>query len=411
MISVQILFFVLLLLAGALLYPLAERLKLPFSVMLILLGYGAAELVTGQGFDTGIRWHNFGTFIFHVLLPILIFQAALQLDIGSLRRHAVAITLLALPLMLIGIGITAVLLYYGIAHPTGFPWLVAWLAASMLSATDASAIVGVLRRLGADRLATILESEGLLNDATAIMLFGILVTVATGGGDQSAILSKAAIGFVLLLLGGLALGAIAGLAGHLLLRLVHDRHAGVVVTLAIVYATYLIAQDLLQVSGVMAVLACGLVIGSLQRRRMSEQHERVLEFWGLAGFLAASSIFLLAGITVNLEMFTHQWLAMLIAIGAVLAARILTILILLPLGLRWVAEPGLGMHGYTVIGWGGVRGAVTLALALSLPLEVTSWYTVQSMAYGVVLFSLFIQGTTLYPLIKYVVQRPRSADM
>jgi monovalent cation:H+ antiporter, CPA1 family len=406
MLGIQVLFFLCLLLAGAMLHPLAERLRLPFSIILILIGFGASELVTSWGFDTGLRWYNFHPLILNVLLPVLIFQAALQLDIGSMRRYAGAIALLALPLMLLGITITAVFLYYGIAHPTGFPWVVAWLTAALLSATDSTAIVGLLRRVGADRLATILESEGLFNDATAIMLFGILVTAVVSGGDQSSIWSDAIMKFMVLLFGGLALGVAAGLVANLLLRLACDRYARVVITLVIAYATYLTAHDLLQVSGVMALLACGLVIGGFQRRTRGEDNY-VQTFWGLAGFLAGSSIFLLAGITVNMEMFTHQWLAILIAIGAVLIARILTVLILLPLGLRWMGQSELNMRDHVVIGWGGVRGAVTLALALSLPLEVTSWYTLQSMAYGVVLFAMFIQASTLYPLVKWLLSQDR----
>jgi Na+:H+ antiporter len=163
------------------------------------------------------------------------------------------------------------------------------------------------------------------------------------------------------------------------------------------YATFLIAEDLLHLSGVMAVLASGLMVGVFSRKYKTEMTEK---FWDFLAYIAESMIFLLAGITITLSMFADRWLAIIIGIIAILVARIIMIFGTFPILKLLPGIDAVPLKQQAVLAWGGVRGTVTLALALSLPLTLEYWYTIQSIAYGVVLFTLFVQATTMGPLIR-----------
>jgi len=186
--SASVLFFIGLLFLAVILEPLAKKLRIPFSIVLILLGFGASETVIHVfSIDTGIRWDNFQIIILKIFLPVIIFQAALRLDIRAIYKDILPLILLALPLMLLAVFITAVILFYGIGYPNVFPWHTAILAGALLSATDPSSVVSVLKLSRApERLITLLESESLFNDATAVVLFMLLVsmTVDTSLADS-----------------------------------------------------------------------------------------------------------------------------------------------------------------------------------------------------------------------------------
>ena len=396
------LFFLALLLIAVLLEPLAKKIRLPFSIVLVLIGFVGSEVLTKVlDVDTGIRWDNFHSIIFYVILPILIFQAAIEIDIKSLKQNIIPILVLALPLMLVSAAVTAVGVYYGIGHASGFPWIAALLTGVLLSATDPAAVLSLLKQSNApERLNMLLEGESLFNDATAVVLFSIMIAIAVSG-EQGGTWGSALMRFMAVFFGGLAVGAMVGIVGHFIIKLLHRPYIFVLVTLICTYTSFLIAEDLLHLSGVMAVLSAGLIIGSLDREiRQQEENHFVDEFWGVAAYIAEALIFILAGVTITLAMFTDQWLAILIGIAAVITARLVVIFGLFPvISILPKVEP-VPVKQQIVLAWGGVRGTVTLALALSLPLTLDYWYTIQSIAYGVVLFTLFVQATTMQPLIK-----------
>ncbi|WP_295881356.1 cation:proton antiporter [uncultured Thiohalocapsa sp.] len=391
----QILSFYAVLLALALvLEPLARRARLPFGAVLVLLGFAAAELWIGIGGDTGLHWRWFDDLVFQVLLPILIFEAAYNLAPRHLLCNLLLILTLALPVMLLSTALIGALLYVGIAHASGFPWLAALIAGALLSATDPAAVLELLRRIGAPpRLLLLLDGEGLFNDANAIVLFTLLVALATGEQswqrwDETA----------LAMVGVLAGGALVGLAGGSLAALLGRVVAGPaergVLTLVAAYGAFAAAVQL-GVSGVVAVLCAGLMLG---RARRAPGDEALSVLWAYKAWLANTLLFLIAGITVQPAMFTDQWLAILIGIGATLAARAAGVFLLLPLAARLPGSERLPTAWYPLLWWGGTRGAVTLALALSLPVELPYWWTIQSIAYGVVLWTLLVQAGSM-PLV------------
>lgn len=397
------LLFMAMLLAALLLEPLARWLRLPLSAALVAGGFGGAQLIVGAGYDTGLRWHHFHDLVFFLFLPALIFESAFSLNARLLLRNLVPILLLALPLLLVATAITAALLYFGIGHPAGFPWLTALIAGALLAATDPVAVTDLAKRLPVpQRLVTLMEGESLMNDATTIVLFSLLLGMATTGAVDID-LKAASLDFLRLTFGGLAVGLLTGLVSGWLIGWL-DR--AVSITLLAAFAAYLLAETQLHVSGIMASLACGLYLAHALGRSPGSNLQKVSDWWENIGWIASSGLFLLAGATITLAMFEERWLAMIIGISAALATRTLNVWLT---GGLVAALPGQRISSayLWVMNVGGLRGAVTLALALSLPTELEGWWTVQSIAYGVVLFSLFVQAPAIEPMLRRLQQHQR----
>ena len=199
------------LLVALLLEPMARRLHLPFGAALVAGGFTGAELIIASGFDTGLRWYHFHDLVFFVFLPALIFESAIHLKANLLFRNLLPVLLLALPFLLISTFITAALLFYGIGHPGGFPWITALICGALLAATDPVAVTDIAKRLPVpERLLTMMEGESLTNDATTIVLFMLLTGVAVTGSNNIDVAS-AGLDFLVLAFGGLGTGLAAGL--------------------------------------------------------------------------------------------------------------------------------------------------------------------------------------------------------
>ncbi len=390
------------LLAALLARPLARLTRLPFAALLVLIGFVGSEVVVRSGGDTGLRAPLFHDLVFHVFLPVLIFESALNIDGRLLAKNLGAVLVLAIPILLASTLITGSLVYFGIAHPTGFPWIAALLTGALLSATDPVAAVSMARESGAPaRLTTLLEGESLFNDATAIVLFGILLGLALHPAEAAGA-GPAVLQFLLMFGGGALVGLLVGLVAVLFLRLPGDATIHGLVSIIAVYCSFILAETVLHVSGVMATLVLGLVVGRQMRAAEMETGRFLGRFWALSAFVANALLFLLMGVTITLEMFEYRWLAMLIGIGGVLVARAVGIFILTPAATRLTPDDPIDRPSQAVLFWGGQRGAVTLALALSLPTELDYWWTIQSIAFGVVVFTLFVQAPTIGLLLKRV---------
>lgn len=389
-----VILFIALLGLAAIAEPLARMTRLPYSSTLVLLGFGAGQLIEFSQLQTGLRADSFHDLVFYVLIPALIFEAAYQLDLRLLRANIGNILLLAIVGLLLTTGITAVGMYYGIAHASGFPWIAALLTGALLAATDPVAVVAQLRAVGAPpRLAMLLEGESLFNDATAIVLFSLLLALAAAGDTQVPVAAFAQqFGYVFG--GGILLGGVVGALALPAFRFIHGHASHYILTLVVAYGAFVIAEHWLHVSGVMAVLTAGLIAArSSMTINTREDHHRVAENWETLGHIANSLIFLLLGITITVAMFEQRWLAMLIGIAAVFVARMLSVFGVLLLS-NLLSKNSVPAAYQTVMVWGGLRGAVTIALALSLPTELPYWWTIQSVAFGVVLFTLFFQAPT-----------------
>lgn len=249
----------------------------------------------------------------------------------------------------------------------------------------------------------LVDGESLFNDATAIVLAALLLGIAAGDG-ASASVTGATLEFLRVFLGGLGVGGLVGGALRVLFRVTREPPARVGLTVSGAFLAFALAEGVLHLSGVMAVLAAGLFAAAGLNNARREVSRLAHESWGVMGYMANGAVFLLMGATITVDMFTDRWLAMVMGIGAALVARGAVVFAGIPLANLVPGMEPVPAAFRPILYWGGLRGAVTIALALSIPLEHPWWYTAQATAYGVVLFTLFVQAPTL-PLL---LQRTRG---
>jgi CPA1 family monovalent cation:H+ antiporter len=382
------------LVAAVLSKPLARQPWVSLPVALVLLGFVSSEIWVAFGMDTGLRWQILRDLVFYLLLPILIFEAAINVDTQKSRREAPLIGLLSIPLLLLAAGLAAAIVLLLMGPALGGSWALALLIGSMICATDPAMISGVLHGRG-KRVGLILEGESLINDATTITLFVMISSLLVMPGTE--ITWWMAVGrFTLVLLGGAAIGVTLGWLLDLVIAPADDKILSTSATLVLAFSSFWIGEHLLGFSGVVATLTAGLTVAWRQRRHRSEEDIAfALDSWQILGFCANSMLFFAVGMSFNVQMFQDHWLAMLVGIVAATASRAIIIF----LGVGPISHiPGVGKLGFkeqNLLMWGGIRGAVAIALALSLSIEIPYWYTIQSTVYGVALFSLVVQTPLL----------------
>lgn len=386
-----------LLLLAAVVSIITERLRIPYTVGLVLVGLGIALVIRDP-----IQSTVTPELILALLVPPLIFEAAFHIDFKTLRREMVLILALAVP----GVIITMLLVGSVLAVTTQVLVTTAFIFGALIAATDPIAVIALFRKMGAPkRLQVLLEGESLFNDGTAIVLFGLMLAIAgitplTIGGINITFTGPLGIlnvipVFLIISVGGLLVGGVLGIVISQIIERIDNYLIEITLTTVLAYGSYLLAEEVLHVSGVLAVVAAGLATGNTGPKGMSATTRIVLfNFWEYAAFLANSFIFLLIGLEINLELFLQNGSAIGWAIFAVLAARVVSIY-----GLSWMGReiPARWKH---VMYWGGLRGAISLALVLSLPLQTPDLGALRAMAFGVVLFTLLVQGLSMGPLIR-----------
>ncbi len=384
-----------LLLIVSLVALLVRRLNIPYTVALVVAGL----IVTlQQPFNLVLV----PEVILAVFVPPLVFEAAFHLSFAELRRNLATILVLAVPGVIVTMLVVAGVL--SLATPLGWP--VALVFGALISATDPVAVVAIFRALGVPkRLAVLVEGESLLNDGTAIVLFNLMLAAALTGQLN---LVAGVFDFARVALGGVLVGGLLGWLVARLIARVDDYLIEITLTTILAFGAYLLAERL-GVSGVLAVVAAGLISGNLGPQGMSPTTRIVLfNFWEYVAFLANSFVFLLIGLQINLATLLTVWQLILWAILAVLLARVLVVYGFSALASRF-GEP-VPFKWQHVITWGGLRGAISLALVLSLPTALgPDREILRVMAYGVVLFTLLVQGTTMGPLVRRLQLRTRTS--
>ena len=359
-----------------------RRFRIPYTVGLVLAGLALS-------FRPPIQIELTPELILAILLPPLVFEAAFHLNIDKLRRNTGTILLLAIPGVILTTLITGGIVSFG----AGIPLSAALVFGALIAATDPVSVVAIFRRIGAPkRLEVMLEGESLFNDGTAIVLFGIALG-ALGTGDFSVV--QGTIDFLIIAGGGIVVGLVIGAIAIPLLARIDDHLVETTLTTLIAFGSYLVAEQL-HVSGVLAVVIAGLIAGNIGRKEMSPTTRiAVLNFWEYVAFLANSVIFLVIGLEVDLPGLVADWQPILWAIVAVLVSRAAGIY-----GLSRLGRP-IPSNWRHVMWWGGLRGAIALALALSVPLSMgEERTTLLHMAFGVVLFTLLVQGLSMEGLVK-----------
>ncbi len=371
--------------------------QIPYTLLLVIVGLGLAFV--------DIRLVDLSPeLILSIFLPPLLFEAAWNLRWTALKDDWLPITLYAL----LGVVIAIIGIGFGVSHWTALPLASALLLGASLSATDPVSVTALFRELGADkRLTTLMEGESLFNDGMAVVAFGFLLGVPLGTATlsfQSSLLELVTVVGIGVATGGLLGFGISYLTQRFDLPLVEQS-----LTLVSAYAAYLLTEDF-GGSGVIAVVTTGMILGNFGSRIGMNPRTRILvsEFWHFLAFFVNSIVFLLIGDQVEFDVLAENLPTIGITIAAMTIARAISVLALgaisnsvaksnLPM-----AKSEIPMSTQIILWWGGLRGSVSIALALSIPAVLSDREAIISTVFGVVLFTLLVQGLTTKPLLEYL---------
>ena len=345
--------------------------------------------------------------ILFVFLPALVFESAYAIDVHTFRKSIGPIVLLAVPALLMATALTAVVMRFLTAGSWEWAWPAALVFGALISATDPVAVVAILRELGVSkRLGVLIEGESLLNDGTAIVIFGVLVTFLSGQSDAIGF-SQAALSFLWVVSGGLLVGVVlTWLVSSWIARLFNDPLSEITLTVVLAYLSMVIAEGLLHVSGVMAVVASGLWMSGSGRTKISPEVEHFLHrFWGTLGYVANTLIFFLVGFVIAQKLDRASLRDVGLVLGAyagIMVVRCLLVFLTQPIANR--LSDGVTRRDSLVIVWGGLRGAVSLALALLLAqredIDPELRRQILFVTAGVVLLTILVNGSTIGHLLK-----------
>ncbi|HEX5825725.1 MAG TPA: cation:proton antiporter [Candidatus Limnocylindrales bacterium] len=368
----------------------ARRFALPYSVALVL--FGLALSIAGPN----VRLPVSPDLLLAIVLPGLVFEAAFRTDVDVLRPAAAGVLLLAIP----GVVVVAAIVALVLSTTSGLTFTEAFLVGAMVAATDPAAVLSTFRRANVPvRLATIVEMESLVNDGTGIVLFALAIEMLSGAGS----LGGSIVGFAVSVVGGGLLGAVFGGLAARLVRGVDDHLTELAITVVLAYGTYL-AADALGLSGVIATLLAAGIFGATARGGLTPRATEAIDVvWEFAAFLLTAGVFLLVGLAIAPQTLVMAAAPIAWGIVAILVGRAVVVYGLLgPMtaaidrfGRRDPASaaaiPRAWLH---VLFWAGLRGAVSVALALSLPAGLPNRELLQGIVFGIVLFTLIVQGTT-----------------
>lgn len=398
----------------------ARRVGLPFTAVLVIVGLGIGEAARHWAPLSGITQLQLSpALLTYVFLPTLLFEATFSIDTRLLMRNIVPSLALAIPAVIVSFLVTGAAAYWTLPLSLGG----AFLFAALISATDSTAALDVFVETGAPkRLDILAQGENLFNDATSVVLFGlVLALLGIGGGLPSTgglpvvggNLATDVIGsFLLSFVGGLLAGGAIGLAFGKLIEEFDDDLIEILLTVSVAYISFITGELFLRTGGIMAVVGTALVLGGWGRTKYSVATLEHLErFWKYLSFAAHALIFLMVGFMIDVGVMREQWVAVLIGIGIAIAGRAISIYGLFPFvnRLPWVERADFAHQ--TAMVWGGLRGAMSLVLAMSIPATFAGRDTILTMTLAVVLFSLLVQGLTLRPLVWFLgLDRPSASE-
>lgn len=388
-------FLLLLMILASAIAVVALRLRIPYTVALVIAGLivgsvhirALKDLYRGQA----ANWLA-PNVILMLFLPALLFEGSARISIRRLRRNIAPILILAN----LGVLIATVFTGFALHWAMGLPLMVTLLFGAIISATDPVSVLAIFRELSVDkRLALLVEGESLMNDGTAFALFQVLLAgVLTGQLHAGAASTE----FFVSVFGGAGIGLALGYLMSFITMQIDDPQIEITLTTILAYGSYVLA-DHFHLSGVLATVVAGITVGNVGAQLgMSTRTQIALwAFWDYFAFAINSIVFLLIGIEVRVGELLRRWPAILLAIGTVLAGRAVAVYGLAPLSNTMGRTiPARWRHALV---WGGLHGALSLALALSLPHDFPYRDDILAFTVGVVAFSIVVQGLTMKPLL------------
>ena len=391
-----------------------RRIRFPYTIGLVIVGIVLAVAENHLDFLEPMRLIRLTPeVVLYLFIPTLIFPAAVRLDLQLLKQNVYLILLLALP----GLILSTVMVGGVVGAMTPLAWSTAMLFGALISATDPVAVVALFEELKAPgRLSIVVEGESLFNDAAAMVLFAGILSAINSDARGPVLLAQGAMSFVWVSLGGLGVGAVTAALYAALVRFAEDDPLiEIALSMVLAYTAFVVADHYLGVSGILAVLAAGLVGHRLRRDHFASTTKArpyLQHYWSYAEFVANSFIFLFLGIGGNTFLNRLRGSSAVdlrdiaCAVVTVIAARLLVVYGLIGVFNRFTNGERLDWRYQSIIFWaGGMRGALPLVLALSLPASFAQRQLVLDMTAGVVLFTLLVAGTTSGRLVRSV-RRP-----
>jgi CPA1 family monovalent cation:H+ antiporter len=380
---------------------LSKKTDFPYTIALLFLGAFSQLFVHTMGWNIHVTLPP--EVIYFVLLPVLLFEAAMHINLHQFRLQFKTISFLATFGLLISVAVVGVILAYGLGMPFG----VALLFGSLISATDPIAVLALFKTLGAPRrLSLLADGESMFNDATAVIAFRIIMGfVVAGTGFEYNQLFDGVWDFVYIFFGSLMMGAILGWLAAVLLNPIKEHRLPVsVLTVSLALGSFVSAEHFFHLSGVITSVMAGIVLGNLGETKMSQ---KVVDFiekqWEFFGFISLSLVFFFAAFTLDWAIFFDRPERFVIVIASVLIARAVSVYI--TCGLSNILpffnnEPNIPMSWQHILNWGGLRGVIPLVLAYSLPDSFS--YKPELLAFTIVslLFTIIFNGLTITPLLK-----------
>jgi CPA1 family monovalent cation:H+ antiporter len=372
----------------------ARRLQIPYTATLVVAG-----LVLG-GFQVFTPPHLTKEILFAFLLPALLFEAAFHLELSDFRRNNLPILALAIPGVVASIAIIALILApvidaLGLAQ--GFTWRHALVFGALIAATDPVAVIGLFKHLGVPkRLRVLIEGESLLNDGTAIVLFTLALDLAAGASTS---LGGLSLQFARVVGLGAVVGVVVGLVISVIIHRIDDPMIEITLTTIAAYGAFAAAEQLHD-SGVIATVTAGMLCGNYAARTGMSPSTRIAveAFWEYAAFGLNSIIFLLLGFSVRMSALLASWRAILVAYLAVMIGRALVVAAVS--GALARSRYRIPFSWSVVLTWGGLRGGLSMVLALALPAAFPHRDLLVAMTFGIVVLSILLNGLTLPPLLR-----------